>query len=166
MGAVAELAGVSRRAVYLHFSSRTELLSAVYRRTSEADGLAAARERIWQEPDAVSALTAWARHVSRGRPDIAAACRTPARGGPCDPDAAPQTPEEGYMDCRRLAAWLDRENRLAPGWTITTAADMLWALTRLDPRVLEHRGWSRDEYADRLATLLHGTFVAAGGGRP
>ena len=31
MAAVAERAGVSRRAVYLHFSTRTELVTALYR---------------------------------------------------------------------------------------------------------------------------------------
>src|SRR6266536_1845633 len=41
MAAVAERAGVSRRAVYLHFASRAELLTELFGHVSEREGLAA-----------------------------------------------------------------------------------------------------------------------------
>lgn len=162
MGAVAERAGVSRRAVYLHFASRTALLSAVYRSAAEAEGLTASFQRVWRQPDASSALTAWARHVGHDRPDIVAACVPPAEGEPhCRPsDDVPGM--DGYDACRRLATWLHREGRLASPWTVATAADMIWALSSLNPRLLRERGWSRERHAELLGALLRRTFVREG----
>src|SRR6266545_4126533 len=102
MAAVAERAGVSRRAVYLHFASRAELLTELFGHVSEREGLAASLQPVWDAQDAPDAAAHWKLVMADQQ-----AC------------------------CHRLAAWLAREQRpehVAPPWTVQTAADMLWAL--------------------------------------
>src|SRR4051812_19182540 len=60
MTAVADRAGVTRRAVYMHFPRRAELVGAIFDHVAEAEGLAESLERVWAAPDAVSALDEWA----------------------------------------------------------------------------------------------------------
>jgi len=56
---------------------------------------------------------------------------------------------------------LAREQRLAPPWTVQTAADMIWALMSFDllEELLVDRGWSSRRYRTYLAALLRSTFL-------
>lgn len=166
MAAVARRAGVSRRAVYLHFNSRADLLLALFRHVNDTEDLAGSLRAIDTAPDAVVALDAWAAHVahfhSRLLPFAAAIER--ARGA--DADAAAHwavVMADRLRVCRALVDRLARAGRLASPWTVETAADMLYALMAFD--VLEaltvDRGWPVERFADHLATLLHAAFVAA-----
>lgn len=165
MAAVAERAGVTRRAVYLHFASRAELVAELFDFVSEAEGLAASIEAVWASPDSVAALEEWAAHLARFHPRVLATTRAAERLHRRDPDAARH--RERYLReqlgaCRKLAAWLEREGRLAPGWTPQTAADMLFALISTDllERLLDVRRWTGRRLARQLALLLRSTFVA------
>jgi AcrR family transcriptional regulator len=165
MAAVAERAGVSRRAVYLHFATRTELLAALYRSLGETDDLAGSLQAVWDRPDAVAALTEWAEHIARSHPRILGVIRAAERARYADPDAADlwQTAQGNWLKgCRRLMRWLADDGRLAPGWTADTAADMMWALMSIDllDRLLNERRWSRRRVAEHLAALFHVTFVS------
>lgn len=164
MAAVAERAGVSRRAVYLHFATRTELLGALYRSLGETDDLARSLQAVWDCPDAVAALTEWAEHIARSHPRILGVLRAVERARYGDADAAElwQTAQGNWLKgCRRLMRWLADDGRLAPRWTADTAADMMWALMSIDvlDRLLNERRWPRQRVAERLAALFHVTFV-------
>jgi AcrR family transcriptional regulator len=164
MGAVAERAGVSRRAVYLHFATRTELLAALYRSLGETDDLASSLRAVWDCPDAVAALTEWAEHIARSHPRILGVLRAVERARYGDPDAAElwQTAQGNWLKgCRRLMRWLADDGRLAPRWTADTAADMMWALMSIDvlDRLLNERRWPRARVAEHLAALFRVTFV-------
>lgn len=164
MSSVATRAGVSRRAVYLHFASRTELLGAVYRHLGEAEELAASLQAVWDSPDAVSALTEWAEHIARSHPRILGVLRAFERSRYDDPDAAEYwaTSQENWLKgSRRLMRWLADEGRLAPQWTVETAADLMWALMSIDvlDRLLNERRWSTRRLAEHLAALFQVTFV-------
>jgi AcrR family transcriptional regulator len=166
MAAVAERAGVSRRAVYLHFSTRTELVTALYRSLGHTEDLAASLQAVWESSDAVTALREWAQHIARSHPRILATLRAVERARHTDPDAAElwaTTLTNWHKGSHRLAQWLADEGRLAPSWTVDTAADMLSALMSLDllDRLLTDRRWSRKRIADQFAVLLRSTFVAA-----
>src|SRR5215469_16373534 len=63
MAAAAERAGVSRRAAYLHFTTRAELVTALFSRLGETEDIAASRQRVVDRPDAVSAISECARHL-------------------------------------------------------------------------------------------------------
>lgn len=164
MAAVAQRAGVSRRAVYLHFSSRGELLSELLMHLGEAEELGVSLERVWASPDSVAALDEWAHHLARAHPRIMPIARAVDQERRTDADAAAMREtimHRWRLGCRRLAGWLRDEDRLAEPWTVDSAADMLWALMSWD--VLEglivERGWPVERYAEHMALLLHSTFV-------
>jgi AcrR family transcriptional regulator len=164
MAAVAERAGVSRRAVYLHFATRAGLLTELFAYVSEQEGLAASLGPVWAAPDAAAALDAWARHLARFHPRILAVARAIERVRRVDPDAAAHwrlVMADQQACCQRLAAWMARERRLAPPWTVQTAADMLWALMSFDllEELLVDRGWSVRRYRTHLAALFRSTFL-------
>ncbi len=164
MAAVAERAGVTRRAVYLHFAGRTELLLALLRHLGEAEDLGTSLQRVWDAPDSASAVDEWARHLARAHPRIMNIARAVEQVRRTDPDAAAMREtimRRWHLGSRRLASWLHDEGRLAEPWTVDAAADMLWALMSWDllEGLLVDRGWSAKRYADRMARLLQSTFV-------
>jgi AcrR family transcriptional regulator len=164
MAAVAERAGVSRRAVYLHFASRAELLTELFGYVSQQEGLAASLEPVWQAPDAAAALQQWATHLARFHPRILAVARAIQRVRRVDPDAEAHwqlVMADQQACCQRLATWLAREQRLAPPWTVQTATDMLWALMSYEllEELLIDRRWSPRRYRTHLAALLESTFL-------
>src|SRR5207248_10101244 len=164
MASVAERAGVSRRAVYLHFAGRTELLAALYRHLGETEELAASLRAVWDSPDAVSALTEWAEHIARSHPRILGVIQAIERARYDDADAAElsNTAQGNWLKgSRRLMRWLSDEGRLAPQWTVDSAADMMWALMSIDllDRLHNQRRWPSRRVADHLNTLFQATFV-------
>jgi len=164
MAAVAARADVSRRAVYLHFASRTDLVTAVFSYLGETEDIAGSLRRVWEAPDAAAALGEWAWHLARIHPRILAVARAVDHVRRSDPDAAAlwdRSMGNWHAGCRRLVAWLTQEGRLAPPWTVDTAADMLWALMSFDvlEGLLVDRHWSPERYAEHLAVLFRSTFV-------
>ena len=165
MAAVAQRAGVSRRAVYLHFGGRVELLAGLYRHLAETEDLATSLQAVWASPAAVDALTEWAHHITRAHPRIMGVIRAIDRARADDPDAAElwRTGQTNWLrGSRRLMRWLADEGSLAPRWTVESAADMMWALMSVDvlDRLLNERKWSARAVAEHLASLFHTTFVA------
>ena len=164
MGAVAARADVTRRAVYLHFTSRSDLVGALFEYVAQAEGLEASLERVRAAPDAVSALDAWARHEATYHVRILDVARALEHVGRDDPDAATwrqRIAQRQLVDCRSLAQRLAEEHLLAPDWTVDSATDMLWALTSSEPleRLLIDRRWPPHAYAEHFAKLLRSTFV-------
>jgi AcrR family transcriptional regulator len=168
MAAVADRAGVTRRAVYLRFGSRAALLAALFEHIKETEGFAESVAPVWAAPDAVTALGEWAAHIARFTPRILAVAQTMERVRRDDPDAAAHralVTRGRHRDCRRLMAWLADEGRLADGWTVDDAADLLLALISVQvvETLIVDRRWSRRRLEAHLATLLHATFVAPSG---
>jgi AcrR family transcriptional regulator len=165
MASVAEHAGVTRRTVYLHFSTRAELVTALYEDVMETAELTASLKSVWLAPDAAVALDRWAQHLASFHTELIPVGRALQRVRGTDPDAGnswDSVMRQWRKSCRRLAERLAAEARLAEPWTVSTAADMLWALMSFD--VLEalvvDRRWSRKRLARRLSVLLRSTFVA------
>lgn len=164
MGAVAERAGVTRRGVYLHFPSRTELVAGLFDHLAAAEGLDESLERVWAAPDAVAALTEWARHVARYHPRLLAVDRAVEHVRRSDDDAArhrARVAAAKLANCRRLADRLAAEGRLAAPWSPDTAADVIYALTTSDvvEGLLVDRGWPQQQLARGLAQVLRRTFA-------
>jgi AcrR family transcriptional regulator len=165
MTAVAERAGVTRRALYMHFPTRSALVGELFDYVAQVEGLAASLKHVWTAPDAVSALDEWARHLARYHPRLLTVDRAVQRVWRDDPDAAAhraRVVKAKLSNCRRLANWLAEEGRLAPGWTIASATDMLFALIASDviEALIVDRRWSRARLAEHLALLFRSTFVA------
>ena len=165
MGAVAELAGVTRRAVYLRFESRTQLLTALFDHVNEREDLAASLRPVSEAQDAAAALQAWAAHVARFHPRILRIARAVQSMKDTDPDAAEHwrlVQEDWHRLCVLLAGRIHDEGAMAPGWTVETMADMLQALMSLDvlDTLVDQRGWSDADVASHLARVAQSTFQA------
>jgi AcrR family transcriptional regulator len=164
MGEVARRAGVSRRALYLHFTSRGDLVLALHEHIDEALDLESSVRPVREAPDAVAALDAFAAHLASFHRKILAIDRAVIQGRHSDPDLEALY-ESGIKvwlaGCRKLARRLADEGRLAEPWTVSTAADMILALMR--DEVVEtlavERAWPVEQHARLLATLLRRTFV-------
>ena len=164
MAAVADRAGVTRRAVYLHFESRGELIAALFDYVSETEGLAESMAAVQAAPSAAAALDEWARHVARFHPKALAVTRAVEQVHRHDPDAAEHRKRylsEQLAACRSVMRRLEEEGVLAPPWTAEVASEMLWALLATDmlERLLVERRWSRRALGDRLGLLLRSTFL-------
>ncbi|MDT0269769.1 helix-turn-helix domain-containing protein [Streptomyces sp. DSM 44915] len=169
MAAVAERVGLSRRGLYLHFTSRSELVTALFDYLADREGLTPSLQPVWAAPDSVTALAEWARHLARYHPRVLAVDQALRQVGERDPDArahCARADAAQLANCRRLAEWLAREGRLAAPWTEETAARLLWSLvsSELIGRLLGEQGWSQDELAVRLALLQQRTLVAGATG--
>ncbi|MGH9225010.1 MAG: TetR/AcrR family transcriptional regulator, partial [Acidimicrobiales bacterium] len=171
MHAVAERAGVSRGAAYLHFGSRADLVAALFEHIAATEGPGESTERVWAAPDAAAALDEWARHLARYHSRLLAVTRAIERVHRIDADAADyraRVVEAQLANCRRLATWLHDEGRLAPPWSVATATDMLWALISTDmiEGLLVDRRWSQRRLGEHLGVLLRSTFAARPSARP
>ena len=165
MGAVAARADVSRRAVYLHFADRTDLLAALYRSLGQSEELAVSLQAVWDCPDAVTALTEWAHHIARSHPRILGVLRAVEHERHNDADAADlraMVQGNWLKGSRRLIRWLADDGRLASHWNVDSASDLVWALMSLDvlSRLLDERHWSQSQLADHLDKLFQSAFVA------
>lgn len=165
MGAVAERAGVSRRALYLHFASRGELLLALHEHVDTELDLAASIEPVFAAPDAVAALEEFTAHLARYHPRIQDIDLALLRVRDNDPDVATlieQGMQAWHDGCRSIARRLADEGRLAEPWTVDTAADLIWSF--MFPETLERltvsRGWPTERYGELLAVVLRRTLVS------
>jgi AcrR family transcriptional regulator len=165
MTAVADLAGVTRRAAYMHFATRTDLVMALFDHIAEVEGLEQSVQKVWKAPDAAAALDEWAAHLARYHPKLLAVDRALQRVWRHDPDAAAHREHvigAQFANCRRLSGRLADEGRLREPWTVASAADMLFALVASDiiEALLADRRWSHRRLERGLALLLRSTFVA------
>jgi AcrR family transcriptional regulator len=164
MAAVAERAGVSRRALYLHFSSRSDLLLALHAHVDQQLDLAASVQPVIDAPDAAAAIEEFAAHLARYHPGILSIDLALLHTQHEDPDVAElvqQGVERWHRACRSIAERLAHERRLAEPWTVDTAADLLWSF--MFPETLERltidRGWPIERYRELLTVLLRRTLV-------
>jgi AcrR family transcriptional regulator len=164
MAAVAYRAGITRRAVYLHFATRADLVTALFDHVSTAENLAGSLARVWAAPDGAAALTEWAAHLARYHPRIRAVDLAAALAADTDPDAATHrghVAADQQAACRRLADWLAHDQRLAALWTPATATDLLWSLmsSEMLTRLIIDRDWTETSYAERITVLLQRTLL-------
>lgn len=163
MTAVADAAGVSRQAVYLHFPSRGQLFMALRDHVDESLGLVDSLRPMWEAPDSLAALDAFADHVAHYHSQLIGVVRAVDRIRHHDDDAAAlwaQSSELWYGGCRSIADALATEGHLTEPWTPATAADLMWALMSVEfvGDLTGDRDWTTDELAARLRVLVRRTL--------
>jgi AcrR family transcriptional regulator len=164
MSEIARAAGISRQAVYLHFSSRTELMIATTQYVDEAKGL---NERLNQLNAATSGIElleacvdVWGNYI----PEIYGIAK--ALLNIRESDEAAAAAWDGSMGClrdvcREIIEALDHDGVLASEWSHNEATEMLYTLLSIQnwEQLTLESGWSTAQYVDWMKTLLKRSFV-------
>jgi AcrR family transcriptional regulator len=161
---VADRAGVSRQAVYLHFGDRSGLLVALADFIDVSLGAVQLRAHVYGAATGVESLERWIETMSWYTAKI---------------DRASQVVESGKdQDEALAAAWRDRmgrrqarlrliveriaaEGRLAEGWSVEAAADLLYVVTMPGPwrELTRELGWTAEQYTQYLTRLVRSAFL-------
>lgn len=158
MASVAERAGISRRALYLHFPSRAELLLALHHHLDEVLDLEASAAPIRDAADGEEALVEFVGHLARFHTQIARIdLALLAAAGDPEVDALLAKGAKMWRDgCGYVVKRLATEGRLAEPWTVATATDLLW--TFMFPETLQRlttdRDWSVEQYRELLTVVV------------
>lgn len=161
---VADEAGVSRQAVYLHFGSRSGLLIAIAQHIDGAGVLPSLLTRVVDAPTALDALDAVANLHAEYHPMIHQVARIFMEGRYTDEAlrAAWDERMEGRRSLyRAVVERLHLEARLDLTWDVEPAVDILFVLTSWQTweQLVIDQSWSKEEYRDRLSALLRRTLV-------
>lgn len=161
---VAEEAGVSRQAVYLHFGSRTGLLVAMAQHMDSRGALPDLLARVFEASTATEALDAAVALHAEYHPMVYQVARVFMVGR--YEDQALQAAWNERMDSRRnlyhtVVERLEEEGHLAPAWDLETATDLLLAMTswQLWEQLVIDGGWSSEDYLDHIPTVIRQTLV-------
>jgi AcrR family transcriptional regulator len=161
---IAHEAGISRRAIYLHFATRTDLFLALVAWIDEREGLPALKAHVLEAPDAIQAVNRAVVMQAKHNPHIdrIAAVLEAAQARDAAAAAAWQDRlQDRYEGCLALSLWLQRDGLLVEGWSVVEATDFLWSMTslRVWRDLVEVRGWSAEAYTARLQGLLQSMLV-------
>ncbi len=150
--AVAKKAGVSRQAIYLHFPSKSELLTALHLHIFGTDVVPAVeRHPVTASMTALEALDATiavdvevAARVWR----IQEALSTARRQHPEVEETLLPREEERYREVVDIGTRLENDGELPPGMGVETFADMYWGLMNVGTyrNLVVERRWSLEEY--------------------
>src|SRR5262245_26347805 len=166
MAQIAKKAKISRQALYLHFADRAQLLDALVKYADEKRGLASVIRHVVDAPTAREAIDRMVSFQARQNPRIwaiALAFEAVRRT-----DKAAQRSWQGRQarrldTCRTIIGRLQREGELRPTLSIEEATDILYVISSL--RMWEDlvlvRGWTADEYQERVKRLLLENLTAA-----
>jgi AcrR family transcriptional regulator len=155
---IAAATGVSRQLLYVYFENRAGLLVAMARRHDVRSGFAgrAAETRALAPVAALERLLRlWFAYLPEILP-VARALEAAAING----DEGGVAWRDRMGDLRELFAAavtrIERDGRLAEGWTVAAATDWVWA--RAQPSTFQHlvgdRAWPAADYTDRAVRSI------------
>jgi len=163
---IAQAAGVSRQAIYLHFGSRAGLMVATVQHIDETAGFMERTKHVRDEEDSREAITLfvdfWAEYVPTIYP--VAKQLLILRETDAGAAAAWQDRMESLRNgpCRFLVEHLEREGHLDPTWQAEAAADLFWTLISIQTweSLVIARGWSKKQYATVLKQIVQDVLIA------
>jgi AcrR family transcriptional regulator len=161
---VADRAGVSRQAVYLHFGDRSGLLVALVDFIDVSLGAVQIRAHIHGGATGVESLQRWIETMSWYTAKI---------------DRVTQVLESSqYQDEALAAAWRDRmgrrqmhlrsiveriaaEGRLAEGWSVDAAVELVYVITMPGAwrELTRELGWTGERYTQNLTRLVESALL-------
>jgi AcrR family transcriptional regulator len=169
IAAIAKLAGVSQRTVYLAFETKAELLRALWnarlRGGEDAPPVAqlARYTEVLAEPDPARKLELNAHHAVAVKQRIGALHEVIRAGASVDPDVGAlwdRIQTEFRENQRGIVAGIADQSALKDGLDVERAADILWTVNHGDlwQHLVVRRGWSPEEFehwlSDAFKTLL------------
>lgn len=164
MSDIARVAGISRQAVYLHFTSRADLLAAT---THHMDDLLDLDRRLARSRDAKSGIERldayiefWGSYV----PEIFSVAKALLMVQDSDEAAASAWHERMLAmrdGCRAAIEALKDDGVLADAWNVKRATDLLWTVlsVRNWEQLTQECGWSQRQYIRWLQILARRSFV-------
>ena len=159
MSDIAKAAGVSRQAVYLHFSSRTELIVATTHYLDEVRGLNERLVHYQAATGGVVILEEFVRFWGNYIPEIYAIAKTLLAA--CETDEAAAAAWKDRMSavrsgCRRAIDALYRDGLLDPKFSRDEAIDLMWTMLSVHnwEQLTVECGWPTSQYIDSMQTLL------------
>jgi len=161
---VAQAAGVSRQAVYLHFGSRTELLIATTHYGDELNGIDARLTKWEAATGGVDKLREFIEFWGNYIPCIYGIAQALLVQKATD-EAAEAAWEDRMRavrnGCRLTVEAIERDGKLPPAWSTETAIDVLWSLLSITTwqNLTVDCGWSIGEYVERMQTVASRTLV-------
>jgi AcrR family transcriptional regulator len=164
VSSIAKAAGISRQAVYLHFSSRTELLIAAMKYVDEVKGFDARIAQLDEVKTGVELidvlLDIWGNYI----PEIYGLAKVFLRMR--DADEAIAAAWDANMArlrdvCQRIAEALKRDDVLVASWSKNRAAEMLWTMLSVGnwEQLTQVCGWSHEQYIASMKTLIKNVFI-------
>lgn len=165
MAEIAKHAGVSRQAVYLHFTDRATLLVELARYADQKRSLPEALDHVLSAPDGREAMHRYVRLQARMNPGIWPLAREVDAARRTDPDV-----EAAWQDrlaarlkiCRTIITMLAKDPGLKPGMSQNAATDLMWTMTslRMWEDLVLSRKWSPRQYEKELLSLLQRALLA------
>ena len=167
---IADLAGVSRQAIYLHFGDRVSLFVAVADHIDVSFGRDRLREHVFGATTGFDSLHRWVETMSWYTAKIDSVTRVLELAGEHDEALAAAWRDRMIgrrAHVRRIVDRIAAEGQLAKGWTAEAASDMVFAVTLPGPwRVLTSvLGWSTERYAAEITSMLERSLLATPGGK-
>ncbi|MCB1170476.1 MAG: TetR/AcrR family transcriptional regulator [Leptospiraceae bacterium] len=163
VGQVANRAGVSRQAVYLHFPSRAELLIEAIRFIDEQHGLPERLESIYQGIDGLSMLErcveVWGDYLPHIQ-GIAAALLDMRDSDESVGEAWQETVRCLTEVCRACVERLAREGKLASEWNESQATSLLAGMLSIPCwDELRRAGWDTETYIRNMKLATRKALV-------
>lgn len=164
MSDIAKGAGISRQALYLHFDDRSNLLIATMRYMDEKlgieDQLKASRNAVNGEERLREYIAVMGNHF----PNIQGMARVLLAIKDSDPAAQAAWDErmEAIRDgCEAAITMLDTEHKLADGWSIKIATDLLCAMLSFQnwDQLTNKCGWRTSDYITHLQQQAQNSFI-------
>lgn len=162
---VAERAGVSRQALYLHFGDRPGLILALVRQMDETLELADRLAHVYAAEDGRQLLERAMRLSTEFWAKVAPVAGVLVTSQEDDALRAAWRDRMAFRrgTFRRMVERLAELGELAPPWDVEDASDLLFALTHFDSwrELTGELGWSDDHYVEAMSTLLGRALLGA-----
>ncbi len=164
MGDIAKAAGLSRQAVYLHFTSRADLLTATTRHMDDLLDLDRRLARSREAKSGTDRLDAYIEFWGSYVPEIYSVAKALLMVQDSDEAAASAWRERMLAmrdGCRAAIDALKADGVMADEWNVKRATDLLWTMlsVRKWEQLTQECGWSRRQYIRWLQILAQRSFV-------
>jgi AcrR family transcriptional regulator len=165
MSDIAKTAGISRQAVYLHFPTRAELLTATTRYLDEINNaearLMASRNAATGQERLEAFIDAWGNYI----PEIHGVAKALIAM-----EATDEAAKLAWTDrkkairhgCQAAVKALKNDGVLSQDYSVKEATDILWSLLSVQTweNLTQDCGWSQRQYVKKMKELANETLVA------
>ena len=162
---VAERAGVSRQAVYLHFGDRSGLLVALVDFIDVSLGAVQLRAHIYGAATGVESLERWIETMSWYTAKINRVTWVLESSQDQDKGLAAAWRDRMGRRQQHIRSIVERiaaEGRLAEGWSVDAAVDLIYVITMPGAwrELTRERGWTAEQYTQHLTRLVQSALLS------